>query len=298
MNPRFLLQLTLLPIICCYQGCAVGGSEDDEAEVESVSETTTPAFNPSDFTGELYSTQCGIVLSGVLTDPIYASQGVRVQVTDVLDANLVMVQRPEGPQLVQLHGVGPATRTKAAAVAFLRDLAQEGAFLYATGSNCGVTTAGGGQGILGQLITESGRSYAEELLQAGFADQVGSSGQCREDLISSCYESIRVEPAILSAGEILDFLWKPSSDGGYNPGKLSILVDACNVTVLANGESIPDFGSGNGRCTTARSQRTGCSYGQNVRVEVIDNSSGLPYYHNGEPFVIVPNGCSRFEFRQ
>lgn len=100
------------------------------------------------------------------------------------------------------------------------------------------------------------------------------------------------------AGEIRDFLWKPRSDGGFSPGNLVVLVDACDVDVIVNGEILVDYGPGNGRCTTARSQSPGCTYGQGVRVEVIDRVTRLPYkFPNGEGFYTVANGCNREEFK-
>lgn len=100
------------------------------------------------------------------------------------------------------------------------------------------------------------------------------------------------------AGEIRDFLWKPRSDGGYSPGNLVVLVDACAVDVIVNGETLVDYGPGNGRCTTARSQKPGCSYGQGVRVEVVDIATRLPYtFPGGATYYTVANGCNREEFK-
>ncbi len=104
---------------------------------------------------------------------------------------------------------------------------------------------------------------------------------------------------VTSAGEITDFLWKPQSDGGYNPGLLVILVDPCDVVVLVNGEELTDFGPGNGRCTTARSlTKSGCGYGANARVQVLDSFTRLPYlFPGGLDTYTIPNGCNRVEFK-
>ena len=94
---------------------------------------------------------------------------------------------------------------------------------------------------------------------------------------------------------ISKFLWKPKATSPYNEGKLVIHVDACDAVVVVNGEALPDYGPGNGRCNTSRSQKTACSYGNNVKVEVFDIKTNEPYMHNGLPYVTVPSGCDRFE---
>ena len=104
---------------------------------------------------------------------------------------------------------------------------------------------------------------------------------------------------VLPAGEITDFLWKPEADGGYNTGLLVVLVNPCDVKVLVNGEELIDFGPGNGRCTTARSvTKSGCDYGLNVQVQVLDRATGAPYlFPGGLDTFIVANGCNRTEFK-
>ena len=122
-----------------------------------------------------------------------------------------------------------------------------------------------------------------------------SEGEDPPDLVSD----EPVPPLLTSAGDITDFLWKPEADGGYNNGLLVILVDPCEVVVLVNGEELVDFGPGNGRCTTARSlTKSGCGYGTNVQVQVLDSFTRLPYlFPGGLDTYIIPNGCNRTEFK-
>lgn len=101
------------------------------------------------------------------------------------------------------------------------------------------------------------------------------------------------------AGNITDFLWKPKSDAhSRSPGTLAVLANPCDAEVRVNGVALVDSGASNGRCTTARGPQAGCNYGVNVKVEVIDRASGLPYlFPSGDPFYLVTNGCNRDEFR-
>ncbi len=103
---------------------------------------------------------------------------------------------------------------------------------------------------------------------------------------------------VKSAGQITDFLWKPRADSDYNKGSPVIHASPCNATVWVNGEALHDFGPGNGRCNTSRMFRSCGSFGTNIKVEIFDNDTGLPYFNGDDPFVIVPNGCSRFEFKR
>ncbi len=111
-------------------------------------------------------------------------------------------------------------------------------------------------------------------------------------------EALREPPA--TVGTITDFLWKPQSDAhSRSPGTLAVLASACNAEVRVNGIALVDSGPSNGRCTTARGSEAGCTYGVNVKVEVIDRATGLPYaFPTGDPFYMVTNGCVREQFKQ
>ena len=100
-----------------------------------------------------------------------------------------------------------------------------------------------------------------------------------------------------TAGEMHDFLWKPEAESDYNKGSMVIHVSPCNATVYVKGQALHDYGPANGRCNTSRAFNPGCDYGNNIKVEVIDNKTKRPYTHNGVPYVIVPRGCDRYEFK-
>ena len=112
---------------------------------------------------------------------------------------------------------------------------------------------------------------------------------------------IDLSPAkhITKAGDITEFLWKPKSDSkNSDHGTLAILVDACNVDIRVNGESLAYSGPSNGRCTSVRGDMAGCKYGIDVTVEVFDITTGNPYFFpSGDPYYVVTNGCNREEIR-
>lgn len=91
------------------------------------------------------------------------------------------------------------------------------------------------------------------------------------------------------------FLWKPKAESSYNPGGLIIHNDSCNAKAIVNGVELKDYGPGNGRCGTYRHAKTGCAWGNNVKVEIFDILTGKPYYAEDKPYIIIPNGCSRVE---
>lgn len=272
-----------------FFGCGAGGGEEDPQVVDN--------------SGLNVTTSCGVVSNGLLENPISTESGERITNGTAITGNLAILNGTLGPILVKLHAMAAPSKFKEAeAKSLLQSLLSSGGYFFRATPDCSVVAPGGGVGTSGQFITLSGASATEELIRQGFLQQ-SEGGSCAEELITGCYAAL-IEQAKAnlpqSAGQITDFLWKPESDGGYNPGLLSILVNPCGVQVLVNGEELQNFGPGNGRCSTARSLRkSGCGYGGNARVEVIDPSSGLPYtFPDGNPYYIIPNGCSRVEFKQ
>ncbi len=131
------------------------------------------------------------------------------------------------------------------------------------------------------------------LLCAGFIVSCGS-----DDDDSDSPDIEEPDPdAVTTAGELRDFLWKPKAESDYNKGSLVIHVGPCNATVYVAGAALLDYGPGNGRCNTSRAYKPGCAFGNQVKVEVKDNATGLPYTYQGLPYVIVPAGCDRYEFK-
>lgn len=291
----------LLVLIVLGLGCADSNyGKDDNNDAPAPSENNGGSPNPTPsatLTGDYYYTSCGVVVDGALASPVYASQGERVTIVQAVSPNFVIIRRGAGDQLVELQGIVPAAGYEAAATAQLAKHQGESALFFQAGTSCTATTPQGAVGVVGSLLTTSGSSYAEELLEGGVvdADRIPS---CGSGLVSSCLAGLKGEAPSTTAGEVTDFLWKPSAESSYNPGGLIIHVSPCNIRVVVNGETLPDYGPGNGRCITARSQKPGCSYGRNVHVDLLDIDTGLPYTHAGQSFVTVPNGCSRFEFKQ
>ncbi len=273
-------------LLAAFIGC--GSDSNDESGSTPTNEVSAKEFQ----------TECGVVSSSLVKNPISTSDGEPVTVTQVISSNLLVVRREQGDQLIKLHGIGAATTGELGAISLLNSLAANGAYLYEpTAAGCATVAPGGGQGIVAQLVSSSGVSYTEELLRAGYDVQIEPTGSCAEDLISGCYAGMKETYKPKTMGEIRDFLWKPKAESDYNKGSLVIHADPCNATVVVNGQPLIDFGPGNGRCNTSRAFQSGCAFGNGVKVEIFDNDTKLPYTHNGLPYVTVPRGCDRFEFK-
>ena len=284
--PLFLVAAAV--VLAALIGCGSDSSDDSD-------NGSNPATAGS---SKDFQTECGTVANSSVKNPISSEDGVPVTITQVLSSNLVVVRREQGDQLIKLHGIGAAASGELGAVALLNSLAAGGAFLYEPAkAGCTATTPDGGQGIVGQLVSSTGQSYTEELIRAGFDVQVEPTGACGEDLISGCLAGMKEIYKPKTMGEIRDFLWKPKAESAYNAGSLVIHAGPCNATVVVNGQTLLDFGPGNGRCNTSRAFQPGCAFGNNVKVEIFDNDTKLPYTHDGLPYITVPRGCDRFEFK-
>ena len=280
---RFFVSLATL---LAFNACAGGGDQ-----LGNNSSNPTP-------TVRTFASNCGIVDDGSLQNPIAADEGVLGTITQVVSSNAFVMQLPEGPQLVKLHGIDEVTNEyRERTLATLNSIIGRSVLFVNAGKDCTATVAGGGLGRTGQLLDpEDGTSLSEAIIGAGISGTF-SDGTCNEALVTSCYRALKsqVTPAPTAAGVVGDLLWKPEAESVFNPGKLVVHVDQCNVRVVANGQTLEEFGPGNGRCTTARSLSTsGCGFGSNIRLQVFDISSGLPYrFNNGQTTFIVPNGCAR-----
>jgi len=281
----FALELAAALLAITAIGCSSGGGGDDDGGDDTVKAQ--------------FATECGTVEGGSLSNP--ADAKLQVEVVRVVDSNLVIVRDPADPAagdiLVKLLGLQPASQSSSS-VSLLNSLSAGGAFLVPSNGACTATVQGGGTALVGELFSIDGKSFSEELLKSGRSGEVEAAGSCGEDLVAACHSAMREANAIRSAGQITDFLWKPRADSDYNKGSPVIHVNPCNATVIVNGEALLDFGPGNGRCNTSRMFQSCGSFGSNIKVEVIDNESGLPYFNGDDPFVIVPNGCSRYEFKR
>jgi hypothetical protein len=283
-------------LISCAQGG--GGSDDDDNSEPTPIDSGSPAVQ--------LSTECGVLVKGSLENPVSSADAEQVEVVSVASSNSVIVRRTgavQGDILVKLHGIGESSRP-AATIDALELLAQGSAYYIpaiptsdSAADSC-IVDVPGGLAATGQLFTLSGVSYSESLIRSGVAGEIDPVGACGEERVRACYSQLREANTARCAGQITDFLWKPISESGFNEGNPVILVNPCDATVIVNGQSLMDFGPGNGRCNTSRMFSSCGSFGSNIRVEVIDNATGVPYCNGNDPFVIVPNGCDRFEFKR
>ena len=280
-----IVSIVLLSIVVFISGCT---QSETDATTSSGGGTSADS---SKATGE-FTPDCGVVLNGFVKGTVKASEGRVVKVTEVIGSNLVAIKDPNipnaGPELVKLHGIGAGNSEKrSAALALLRSLASNTEYFYLPNASCSISLSDGGRGVVGNLITNTGVSFAEELLKKGLAD-VDSTDVCGGPLIASCYTGLKGTQE-QTKGELNSFLWKPSSD---SDGKLAIHTGPYGTDVYVNGEKGDNAGSGNGYGSLARFGKSGCSYG-NPQIKVIDIYSGLPYTVGGKSTFTVPSSCGR-----
>ncbi|MBX7138688.1 MAG: hypothetical protein K1X83_11960 [Oligoflexia bacterium] len=281
-----LCKLSLICFLFAAASCTKSSSDSEDNSGD----------NPGSASGDI-RTSCGVVQDELKNSPGFGD-GELVTVAEVVDSNVVIIQTKAGRELLQLHAMGQTSSSIArkAAINKLKSLTSGNLYLFRATSTCSVTLPGGGLGTAGQLITSAGASVSEQLITSGFVDNIQGYGSCKEELIAPCYEALLESSGKKFAGDITDFLWKPAADSQFNTGKLVIHANPCDADVVVNGEHLPNFGAGNGRCTTARAQKPGCAYGR-ATVQIFDESSGLPYrWPDGTDSYIVQNGCQRTEF--
>ena len=284
----FILLIAVFAL-CLTTGCKKSSSDSD-------GDTTSGDTTTSETTGSATST-CGIIENQTLAG-FNSSSAIEVRIDDILKPDLFIIQRvgtdtTSGLELIQLLGVTSDGVSSATVARGLRNLSGElgtRAFMVPAGS-CPITVAGGGLARLAQLFFFSGQSVAEHLIANGSV--VPQDNGCGAGNITGCYSSIEVEE-VISPTTISSFLWKPSSE---RDGNLVILVNPVNISVRVNGSSLTNFGPSNGRGTTARAGRSGCSYGANVRVEFFDSADRRVLLANGNSGVTIPNGCNRVDTR-
>ncbi|MFN8391157.1 MAG: hypothetical protein U0136_12775 [Bdellovibrionota bacterium] len=291
VKPKFLLSLCFFcGLVACGGG---GGGSESGAGVETAESAIV--------TGER-ANACGTVVDGELRNPVSLEDGTFYQHVSVVAPNVVGLDSASGPLLVKLLALDSTVDARAdLSMQKLASLVADGAYFFTPRSTCTTTTATGGVGVSGQLITPAGLDVGEEMVKAGFGGTLQSTGSCGEDLVSGCYASLQEQFAPKNAGLITEFLWKPSSDGEFAPGKLAVLIntDPCDVIIVANGEVLQNYGPSNGRCMTARSlTRSGCEFGANAKVEILNRETHLPYvFPDGQLFIINPDGCERLQFK-
>lgn len=270
MSRWCLLVLSLFAV-----GCSV------PVEEEEVS-TTTSILNQ-------YTPRCGVVAEGRLRSTVSVEEGIEARVTGVLAGNALVVLLPEGETtLVKLQGLAnPAADSAPQAINTLSSLTGGTLTLFRAGANCAIPAPGGGQGIVGQLLTSDGMSLSEAMMRSGLVDSTVAE-PCAGAEYSNCLAELRVREQVV-AGELSMFLWKPESD---SDGHLAIHSGPFGADVIVNGERGQNQGPGNGYGSLARFSKSGCGYPA-PRIQVIDSYSGLPYTVKGATTFTVPNPCGR-----
>ena len=264
-----------------------------------------------------FASTCGVINAGQLQNPVKASQFDLVSV-NALSPDFMVVTLLEGIEAgkeigIKLHGVsvsGASSYNIDRGMQLIEDLSAANAYLLRTGRDCIYTSNSGDQATLAQLFSLDGRNFNEELLAVGAVTP--DNNGCSAKQLSACYNSIKAappappEPSPIDEDEdeqiyddsvIDDFLWKPVSESN---GNLVVLVNPRNVQVRVIGaitENLVNTGASNGRGTTARASRSGCSYGRNIKVEFYSSSGEKIALKNGEKSVHISNGCDRVEFK-
>lgn len=283
---RFALWTAFIVVVVLTSGCS--GDSNDNVNLDSGS---------LEKSNQQFVSECGVVGGSGLENPVKISDGELVDIVDVVRPDLVLVGLTEGQVLVKLPGIFAEGTRVESAINKLEELASGGkAYFFRVSDSC-TAQVSGATAYVGQLFTPAGLNYTEELIKSGYVREL-SGAACGEADTSVCYTALKEVHLAKSAGQITDFLWKPRAESPYNKGMPVIHANPCNATVYVNGEALLDYGEGNGRCNTSRMMRSCSSYGSNIKVEIIDNETGAPYHNGDDPFVIVPNGCSRYEFKR
>lgn len=277
-------------------GCALiaAGCGSDGGDSE-------PALVPDNDGGSVSSkADCGVVSAGQVVSSVNVTSGDPILGISFIDYQSAIVTLAGGDQLVKLLGLGTVS-SNAGALSVLNSFADNELYLFRATDTCSATFEGGGVGTKGNILTGGGKSLVEEVIKAGYASGIETSGSCGEDTIAPCYVALAetyTPETPPSAGTMSNFLWKPKAESAYNEGLPVIHVNPC-ADVYVNGEGpILDFGPGNGRCVTARLFKSCGSFGTNIKVEVFQTGTKIPYLdpRTGLPYVTVPSGCDRFEF--
>jgi hypothetical protein len=279
----FIFRLLLcLSIFCFIPACTKSSSDADGGSDED------DIIRSNEFRSD-----CGTVVEGVLANPVSTDNG-RFGSVRAVAANLLIMSSGGGDQLIKLQGIGEPKFSfqKQGAIDLLNSLVSGGAYFFPAGTTCSVSTSGGGQGVAGQVFTSSGVNVGERLLREGLA-VVTRNDNCRGSLLDSCYTALADSAGGTIGGVVSQFLWKPNSD---SDGNLVITFSPAAESVVVQGESLRSVGAGNGRASTFRASRPGCSYGNNVTVFITD-SDGNRIVAPGGNNVVVPTGCARFEIQ-
>ena len=274
-------------VSCLILGALVAGCGSDSNDSNDSSSLPTGGDTVS------ITTDCGVVVGGTLENPASVDTSRVATVKHVVDSNLLIITVGGQDLLVKLQGIAGLSSSNAKD--FVTALSAGETVYYVPAKADCTAAVPGGVASVGQLVTASGKSFTEEIITGGVSGEIETSGACGEEQLAACYTALKALVPTTSGKEVSNFLWKPNSESPYNPGGTSILFNPCG-RVFVNGEEFPDYGATNGRCITARSARPGCSFGSNVKIEILDAESGLPVTFGGNTSFTIPNGCNRTSF--
>lgn len=297
MQKFFISILKALAIISIVALVSCTKDSDDSSANEA---QPTPTQNEADDGtqdegGQSFLSQCGVVTSSGLSNPVFESNGFKSTLIDVYSHNLVAIEGPNGPIAVKLHGIDNEISEYQASLALevLRYLVNRPVVLFEAEGDCKVTLESGIDAVIGALFELADGNNIAELLLTDGVSKSATSDACGGQLLSSCYQQLDEAAGVPLGGRIYNFLWKPSSE---RDGNLVILFSPAAERVVVNGENLVDFGPSNGRDSTFRASKNGCAYGSNAKVEAF-NYEGQPFeWPGGKDHYIIPNGCDRTEF--
>lgn len=285
MKSNRALRIAAAIFFCSFSmACSSGGGGSD---------SSGDAGSGSDADG--FKSSCGVLADGSLYNPVGASRGEEVQILFASDSNVLTLQTGSGEKLVKLLGLDDTTSfNNTAAKKLIDGYAGQNAYFFSDGCTAEVKA---GTATVGQVVTEGGVNLSELIVGRHVGGNIEATGSCGEANVAGCYADLANGDNASSDSdkEVSNFLWKPNSESPYNPGGVSILFNPC-AKVLVNGSEARDYGPSNGRCVTARLSETGCSFGSNVKIEVLDKTTGEPYTFNGQSSFTIANGCNRTEF--
>lgn len=191
MSSRNFKLLLLLSALILFVACNGGGGGGDDDSDDGDNNSSGGDVSAESDGGGL-ATRCGVIVENSVRNPVDSGRGVQVSLVSVLDSNAVIVTDGSSQFLVKLQGVGGTTGFhNTAAISLFNELAPEGLFYFSAG-DCTGTVIGGQVGVVGQIVTASGKSFTEELIAHKYAGVVETTGTCGEDALSACYTSVSV----------------------------------------------------------------------------------------------------------
>ncbi|MBP9837452.1 MAG: hypothetical protein KBC84_01940 [Proteobacteria bacterium] len=226
-------------LLCCVVACNSGGGGDDGG-----SDGSSAGGTGSDSSG--LASKCGVVAKGKLYSPIDSSRGKSATLVSVLDSNALILNIEGVDTIVKLHGVGGTTGFhNTAAEKLFAALAVEPLFFFQSG-DCTGTVDNDKVGVVGNVVTASGKSFTEELILAHYAGVLETTGTCNEASVAACYQSIADSVRYHNTGTLKDCDETPPSNFRYRPsdtdcgGNSSVVLTGSLFDTFSIQERYPD----------------------------------------------------------